>query len=121
MATKMVYQSVGGGNNNIHATVGSWMQLALNEAGDPVGGDKIFMGSRTVQVTGTFGLLGSVVIEGSNDGINYFPLSAQISGLPLVFTAPGLKQVLEVVRYIRPRVTAGDGNTSLAVALFMRS
>jgi hypothetical protein len=62
--------------------------------------------------TGTFGADGSVQLEGSNDGANWFKLS------PAALTAAGSFAALgvtEVPKYIRPNVTAGDGTTSITV------
>jgi len=71
---------------------------------------------RSVQITGTFGAGGTCVIEGSNDGTNYATL-ADPQGNALSFTAAGIEAILENTKYIRPRVTAGDGTTSLTVTL----
>lgn len=63
-------------------------------------------------VTGTFGAAGSVQLEGSNDGTNFFKLS------PAAVTTAGLFAALGVTEYpkfIRPHVTAGDGTTALVV------
>lgn len=61
--------------------------------------------------TGTFGVAGSVQLEGSNDGTNWFKLS------PAALTAAGsfLLAAQERPRFIRPHVTAGDGTTALIV------
>ena len=67
---------------------------------------------RTVQITGTFGTGGSVQLEGSNDGANWFVLSDP-SSTTIVKTAAAIEQVLELSLYVRPRVTAGDGTTNL--------
>jgi hypothetical protein len=58
---------------------------------------------RSVQVSGTFGG-GTVLIEGSNDGSNWFTLTDP-TGAALSFAAAGLKQILELTRYIRPRAS----------------
>lgn len=76
-------------------------------------------GDRSVQVTGTFGLGGSVNVEGNLDGANNSILRAPDSSA-LTFTAAGLKQILETSLNIRPNVTAGDGTTSLVVTLYAR-
>lgn len=70
----------------------------------------------SVQILGTFGVGGTVVIEGSNDGTNYVTLNDP-AGAALSITAAGLKGIRENPAYIRPRVTAGDGTTSLTVTL----
>ncbi|MHB8816143.1 MAG: hypothetical protein ACYDAE_23165 [Steroidobacteraceae bacterium] len=62
--------------------------------------------------TGTWGAAGSVQLEGSNDGTNWFKLS------PAALTAAGSFAALgvtEVPKYIRPNVTAGDGTTAITV------
>jgi hypothetical protein len=71
---------------------------------------------KSVQVQGTFGAAGSVQIEGSNDGVNWQILRDPL-GNNLVFTAAGLKAVLEATLLLRPRCTAGDGTTALVVSL----
>ncbi len=74
---------------------------------------------RSVQVQGTWGAAGGLAIEGSNDGTNYVTLfSAQ--GAALALTADSLKQIVEVPRFARARVTGGDGTTSLNVTFVMR-
>lgn len=64
------------------------------------------------QVVGTFGAVGSIQLEGSNDGVNWFKLS------PAALTSAGFFAGLGVTEqplYIRPNATAGDGTTSLTV------
>jgi hypothetical protein len=72
---------------------------------------------RSVQVTGTFAA-GTVIIEGSNDGTNWAQLNDP-QGNVLSFTAAKIEQLLEVTRYMRPRVTAGTG-VSVAVSMILR-
>lgn len=61
--------------------------------------------------TGTFGAAGSIQLEGSNDGVNWFKLS------PAALTAAGsfTLAVNECPKYIRPNCTAGDGTTAITV------
>lgn len=75
---------------------------------------------RCVQVTGTFGAAGSVTVEGSNNGVNWFPLS-RMAGGPATFTAAGGAQILDNPLFMRPNVTAGDGTTNLTVSLCART
>lgn len=95
----------------------TWSALANGDTGHPV--EWIQFADRCVSVTGTFGAGGTLVIQGSNDNTNWFTLNNAQSAA-LSFTASGLKQVVELPRYIRPSVTAGDGTTSLDVILVMR-
>jgi hypothetical protein len=95
----------------------SWGPLLNGEAGATL--DLPAFGDRTVQIAGTFGAGGTIVIEGSLDGTNWITMN-NIQGTALSFTAAGLRAVSEATRYIRPRVTAGDGTTSLTVTIFVR-
>jgi len=64
------------------------------------------------QVSGTFGSGGSIKLQGSNDGSNWFDLS------PTPLTSAGFFGGLganEKPLYVRPNVTAGDATTSLTV------
>ncbi|HXF44867.1 MAG TPA: hypothetical protein VNK91_01995 [Burkholderiaceae bacterium] len=75
---------------------------------------------RSVQILGVLGVGGNVVIEGSNDGVNYATLTDP-QGNPLTFNAINrLEAVTELTRHIRPRVTAGDGSTSFTVVMLVR-
>jgi hypothetical protein len=74
---------------------------------------------RSVQITGTFGTGGTCLIEGSNDGTNYATLN-NLQGSALSLTAAGIKGVAEITRYIRPRISAGDGTTSLTITILAR-
>jgi hypothetical protein len=75
----------------------------------------------SVQVIGTFGVGGSVKLQGSNQAAptDWADLNDPQAN-PLAYTAAKIEQVLEMPRWIRPLVTAGDGSTSLTVALWAR-
>lgn len=92
----------------------TWTPLTMTNAdGAPIA----YPGFATsVQVTGNFGAGGTVLIEGSNDGTNYVTLT-DLAAAALSITAAGIKTIRENVAYIRPRVSAGDGTTSLTVTL----
>lgn len=101
---------------NQRANAGQWTGLLNGDDGAPV--DLNDYTDRSVQVQGTIGVGGNCRIEGSNDGTNYVVLTDP-QGTALNITAAGvIEQVLEVTRYIRPRITAGDGTTSLTVTIF---
>lgn len=114
------------GNNTITHASGSMNLRQVNyasmlngDAGNVMGPDLAYWSDRSVQVTGTFGTGGTVVIEGSNDGVNFYTLN-DLGGAALSITAAGLKGIREPVLFLRPRVTAGDGTTNLAVTFFVR-
>lgn len=100
-----------------NATAILWETLTTtNDTGQALqmGGSTI----RSVQITGTFGAGGTVVLEGSNDGTNYVTLTDP-QGNALSKTAAGIEAIQEITRYIRPRVTAGDGTTDLDVTMLV--
>lgn len=91
-----------------------WTPLLNSDTGAPFTLPQF--ADKSVQIGGTFGAGGTVVIEGSNDGVSYFTLYDSAGNL-LSFTVAGLKDVAACVGYIRPRVSAGDGTTSLTVTM----
>jgi hypothetical protein len=91
----------------------SWPGLGSGDTGQPYSGHSY--SDRSVQVVGTVGTGGNCRIEGSNDGVNWSPLSDP-QGDALNLTG-GLTAVTEISRFIRPNVTAGDGATDFTVIL----
>lgn len=78
------------------------------------------LADRSVHIEGALGTGGVVVIEGSNDGVNFVTLTDPL-GNALSFNAVGrIKTIMEAVAYIRPRVSAGDAATSFTVTLLVR-
>ena len=88
----------------------TWPALANAAAGDAV--SPLPCRGATFEATGTFGSGGSVQIEGSNDGVNFYKLS------PAALTAAGVfaTGTMELTKFMRPHVTAGDGTTAIVVA-----
>jgi hypothetical protein len=73
---------------------------------------------RSVHVSGTFGVGGSLTLEGSNQATpTTWVVLTDPQGNALTFTSERLEQISEYTRWVRPRVTAGDGTTSLNVDL----
>lgn len=82
---------------------------------------------KSVQVLGTFGAGGNCKIEGCNQQV-YDSAGAVIAGVTyallndpasnaLDITAAKIEQILENPNAVRPRVSAGDGTTSLTVVM----
>ena len=71
-------------------------------------------GDKTFQVFGTLGAAGAVAIEGSNDGVNWCAISNR-QGTAMSFTALSMNTSQDRPAFVRPRITAGDGTTSLTV------
>ena len=92
-----------------------------DDTGDPL--NLAPFADRSVQVKGTFGTGGTVIIEGSNDREGDTPIYAPLvdpQGNAVSFEAAGIEQILETSYLIRPRVTAGDGTTDLTVTILVR-
>lgn len=93
----------------------TWTPLTTtNTDGAPISYASNGMGGVTFQVNGTFGVGGTLLVQGSNDGTNWYTLTDQANN-PVSFSAAGLKTVRDQPLYIRPFVNAGDGTTSLTV------
>lgn len=101
----------------VDSSTGQWTPLLNTDDGAPA--TFVSSGDRTFQVFGTFGTGGTVIAEGSLDGINWFQLRDPTHTL-ISLTAAGGRAVLENVPFFRPRVTGGDGTTSLTCLLHVR-
>ena len=95
----------------------TWAALANGDSGKPI--SIVDFPDKTITFTGTFGAGGSVTLEGSNDGTNFFPLKDP-SGSAITKTAAGAAVVVEHPLQIRPHVTAGDGTTAIVPIIMVR-
>jgi len=110
------FSKIRGPAGGIDAIAVTWTPLAASgDTGQPL--QRVDLSDRSVQVAGTFAGA-TIVLEGSNDGANYFTLSSP-SGAALSFTAAGLMQVNIPAAFVRPHVTAGSG-ASLTVTMTAR-
>lgn len=92
----------------------TWSGLLNGDDGEPV--TLPGFNDRSVQVEGTFGSGGSARVQGSLDGTNFETLHDP-GGNALDMTAASIKAVLEATVKTRPKITAGDGSTSLVVSI----
>ena len=97
------------------AVVYTW-DLVAGQTGDPV--DLVDFADRTIQVSGDFGVGGSITFEGTIDLVSYGTLS-EPGGSPAIITTSKVMSILEVTRSIRPRCS-GDGSTSLKASILLR-
>lgn len=95
-----------------------WTGLLQGDSGAPV--QLVKYADRSVQVTGTFGAGGSVLIEGSNTSVDFATLN-RLQGTPLSISSAGISQILENTVQLRPNVSGGDGTTNLSVAVLIRT
>lgn len=98
----------------------SWGPLANGDTGAPV--QLPANSDRSIHIFGTFGAGGTVVVQVSNEliaPVNWVT-ATDPSGAAISVTSLALKAIIEVSRWIRVSVTAGDGTTSLTAALLVR-
>jgi hypothetical protein len=95
----------------------TWSGLLLTDDGNPV--TIPGYSDRSIQFQGTFGVGGTIQIEGSNDGTNYQVLTDP-QGNAISKTSASIEAITELPRFIRPRITGGDGTTNLVASLFMK-
>lgn len=95
----------------------TWTGMQNGDTGQPV--ELANHADRSIQVFGVFGAGGLLKFEGSNDGVNYAPLS-DMTGNPLQFTAAKLRSIMELARFVRPVIVSGDANTALDAVLFIK-
>lgn len=116
-ATKISLTNPYGENEGVEVYQWTGLTNATSDSGSPVA--LAAFTDRSVQVTGTFGTGGSVRIEGTIDGTNYSTLTDP-QGNALDITTAKIETITEAVVSIRPRVTAGDGTTSLVVTMMFK-
>lgn len=105
------------GDNDADGYKAVWTPMLVNDVGAGVALSGY--ADKSVQVTGTFGSGGTVVVEGNNDGTNFAGLTDP-QGTAISMTTAGIKAITEAVINARPKVSAGDGTTSLTVTMFFR-
>jgi hypothetical protein len=93
----------------------TWETMGNADTGLPV--SMAGSSDRSVQMTGSFGGA-TVVLEGSNDGSNWYTLNDP-TGTPISRTSGGLKQIVELTRYVRARSSGGTG-TDVDVTLLLK-
>lgn len=94
-----------------------WEGLLNTDDGSPFSDGAL--GDKCVHVFGTFGVGGAILVEGGNNGTTFKTLTDP-QGAAVSFTAEGVKQIIENPKWIRPRVTGGDGTTDLDVIILSR-
>jgi len=115
MATKSI--TITRDTNSRNCWVVTWTGLANGDDGTPL--RMPAASDRSWQVGGTFGAGGTVLCEGSNEGSNYVTLTDP-QGNAISKTAAAIEQIEELTVYVRPRVSAGDGTTSINVTMLVR-
>ena len=107
------------------AMVVTWASLTTtNNYGAPV--QMPGRADRSIQLTGTLGAAGAVTMYGSNvfdpnlaNDADWAILD-DAKGNPLVLSTLRIEEIVTLPLWIRPKITAGDGSTSLTARLVMK-
>ncbi len=98
----------------------TWVNLANGDTGQPISVPGA--ADMTVQVHGTWGTGGTLIIQGSLEATPSNWFTARDGGDNLIsFTSADGEMLVNLLAHIRPKVTAGDGDTDFTVILFVRS
>lgn len=93
-----------------HGAYVLWETLTAADIGTPItlgkGGAQM-----AIHALGTFG--GTVTVQGSIDGANWFTLTTGPGGDPVTFTAAGYAEIATAARYVR--ILAGSGVSDVDV------
>ena len=93
----------------------TWQPMSNGDVGLVQSGPNL--PDKTVSIGGVFGAAGSVSIEGDNiDGARGIILK-DVNGNPCTFTTSATVAISPAPAFMRPRVTAGDGTTSMQVII----
>jgi hypothetical protein len=106
-------------DTGVQGWIFQWAGLTNGAVGAAIPSTMVGFPDRTIQVEGTFGVGGTVQLQGSNDGVNFRELNDPF-GTPISITAGSVRQVTEAVDQMQPSVTAGDATTTLTVTMFLR-
>ena len=105
-------------NGNGSVVMAVWTLTSADATGDAMSWAD--WADRSVTFTGTWGGA-TAALEGSNDGTNWIPL-ADPQGTAISKTANAIEAVLELTRFVRPKLTtAGSGATIVATILMRNS
>jgi hypothetical protein len=97
----------------------TWVALSNGDDGAPVNTADLADMTFSIPSSAVFGAGGTILCEGSVDGVNWFTLKDP-SSTPISLTAAGHRAVLEHCPFTRCRVSAGDGTTSVPAILMAR-
>lgn len=93
--------------------------LAHSDTGQPISLPQ--KSDMSFQATGTFGAGGSVAIEASNDGTNFFVVKDSYGTTVALTAAAPIARVTGPWLWIRPDATGGDNTTAVVVTGVFRT
>lgn len=112
MATVTPAISVIGAPNGVPRV--AWLAIATGDTVNPYLVSEQYGLAISIQISGTFGS-GTVIVEQSNDGTNWFPLK-DLTGNPISVTEASMVETSNCAAYLRPSTSGG---TADAVDIYM--
>lgn len=107
MATITPAISVIGSTNGVPRI--AWLGLATGDTVEPYLVSGQYGLAVSIQVTGTFGG-GTVIVEQSNDGVNWFTLT-DLTGNPISITEAAMEETSNCAAYLRPSISGGTADS----------
>lgn len=111
--TATVNKLTDGGTKDVY--LATWTAMGNADTGTSVAMSGA--SDRSVQIEGTFGSA-TAVVQGSNDGTNWQPLTDP-QGNAISKTAASIEQIAELTRFVRVSTSGGTG-TNLNVNLLLK-
>lgn len=100
----------------------TYADMLNGDVGLPIHSRWSDFGDRTIQATGTMGSGGTLKYEGSNknDAATMLELTDPQGNAIAIQTVNKSEQIMEACVYGRPKVSAGDGSTSITAIVTCR-
>jgi hypothetical protein len=105
------------GSNDGTIKLYTWNLTTATPDGAPM--EQTEWADRTWQATGSFGGA-TLAIQGSNDGVNWFPMTNAAGGTAIGLTAAGGAATVELPRFTRPNLTTVGVGATVAVTVCAR-
>ena len=117
-ATPTLTQDISSADRSIFVV--TWVLTTANPTGIafefPEWADRSFQVGAAGDAFGT----ATCTIEGSQDGVTFSPMSNAAGATAATFTTAGLKQIIELPRYMRPNLTAVGVAASITCIMLAR-
>lgn len=104
-------------NGDGSVTMAVWPLTTADHTGDALSWAD--WADRSVTFAGTWGGA-TAALEGSNDGSTWIPL-ADPQGTAITKTANGIEAVLELTRFVRPRLSTVGAGATVSATILMRN
>jgi hypothetical protein len=100
----------------------TYTPMANGDDGSPIPPIWSEYSDRSIDATSTMGVGGSLTAQWSNTGVTTeYRAATDTTGTAIALTVTNTgKQITEVSKFLRPKVTAGDGTTAITATITIR-